>query len=103
MACQDEFALVMDGEVEVRLLKPDDASLAPAGSHGSIPLAAAPAGRPMGRVRARRGPIKLPPPGAAHQFHARSPRASLLPTPARRHTGGRWAASCQTPPPPPAC
>ena len=32
VACQDEFALVMDGEVEVRLWKPDDATLAPAGS-----------------------------------------------------------------------
>ena len=30
----------MDGEVEVRLVKPDDPALAPPGSHGSIPLAA---------------------------------------------------------------
>src|ERR1700736_1273745 len=29
VACQDEFALVMDGGVEGGLLKPDDRSLAP--------------------------------------------------------------------------
>src|SRR5260370_19281540 len=79
VACQDEFALVMDGEVEVRLWKPDDALLAPAGSHGSIPLAAAPAGRPMGRVRARRGPMTPLPARPAYPFPARSPSRILDP------------------------
>jgi len=50
VAAQDEFALVMDGEVEVRLVKPDDPALVPAGSHGSIPLATDPPGRKMGRA-----------------------------------------------------
>src|SRR6266508_5114845 len=42
VAAQDEFALVMDGLVEIRLVKPEDPSLVPPGSHGSIPLAASP-------------------------------------------------------------
>jgi len=84
VACQDEFALVMDGEVEVRLWKPDDASLAPAGSHGSIPLAAAPAGRKMGRVRAHDPPARrrgLPVPG-------REPERDPAPDAGRARHGG---------------
>src|SRR4029077_15240105 len=86
VACQDEFALVMDGEVEVHLLKPDDASLAPAGGHGSIPPAGAAAGRQMGRARAGRGHMTLLPAGAAYQFQAGSPSVILLQTLAGRDT-----------------
>jgi len=75
VACQDEFALVMDGEVEARLLKPDDGSLVPAGGQGSIPL-------------------------AAYQFHAGSPSVILLQTLAGRDTVERWAEICQTAPRP---
>src|SRR5437899_11770269 len=35
-AAHDEFALVMDGEIEVRLLKLDDAGAVPAGTQGSV-------------------------------------------------------------------
>src|SRR5213078_1983466 len=52
---QDEFALVMDGEVEIRLLKLDNPGVVPSGTRGSIALAGTPAGRRMGVVRARRG------------------------------------------------
>jgi len=96
VACQDEFALVMDGEVDVRLLKPDDASLVPAGGKGSIPLAGSPPGRKMGHVKARRGHMTLLPAGAAYQFHAGSPSVILLQTMAGRDTVERWAEICQT-------
>jgi len=102
VAAQDEFALVMDGEVEVRLVKPDDPALVPAGSHGSIPLATDPAGRKMGRVRARRGHMTLLPAGAAYQFHAAQPGVILLQTLAGRDTVERWAEICQTTPRPQA-
>ncbi|MGH7299332.1 MAG: hydroxyquinol 1,2-dioxygenase [Candidatus Rokuibacteriota bacterium] len=95
-AGHDEFALVMDGEVEVRLLKPDDSALVPPGTHGSVPLAAAPAGRKMGRVKARRGHMTLLPAGAAYQFHAAQPGVILLQTMAGRDTVERWADICQT-------
>jgi hypothetical protein len=104
VAAQDEFALVMDGEVEVRLVKPDDPSLVVPGTHGSIPLAGDPKGDPkgkkMGRVRARRGHMTLLPAGAAYQFHAGHPSVILLQTLAGRDTVERWAQICQTTPRP---
>jgi hypothetical protein len=102
VAAQDEFALVMDGEVEVRLVKPDDPSLVPPGSQGSIPLAANPPGKTMGRVRARRGHLTLLPAGAAYQFQAGHPSVILLQTLAGRDTVERWAQICQTTPRPQA-
>ena len=100
VAAQDEFALVMDGEVEVRLVKSDDPAVVPPGAHGSIPLAGEPRGKKMGRVRARRGHMTLLPAGAAYQFHAGQPSVILLQTLAGRDTVERWAEICQTTPRP---
>jgi hypothetical protein len=102
VAAQDEFALVMDGEIEVRLVKPDDVSLVPPGSQGSIPLPDTPIGKTMGRVRARRGHMTLLPAGAAYQFQAERPSVILLQTLAGRDTVERWAQICQTTPRPQA-
>jgi hypothetical protein len=93
---QDEFALVMDGEVEIRLLKLDDPGVVPAGSQGSIGLAGTPAGRKMGTVRARRGHMTLLPVGAAYQFHAAEPGVVLLQTLEGPDTIERWREICQT-------
>src|SRR5262245_24044527 len=95
---QDEFALVMDGEVEIRLLKLDNPGVVPAGTQGSVTLAGTPAGRKMGVVRARRGHMTLLPVGAAYQFHAPAPSVILLQTVAGRDTVERWAEICQTTP-----
>jgi hypothetical protein len=93
---QDEFALVMDGEVEIRLLKLADPGVVPAGATGSIALAGTPAGRKMGVVRARRGHMTLLPVGAAYQFHAPAPGVVLLQTLAGADTVERWGEICQT-------
>jgi len=95
-AAHDEFALVMDGEVEIRLLKLADPSVMPPDKHGSIALKGEPAGRRMGLVRARRGHMTLLPTGAAYQFHARRPGVILLQTTASDDTRYRWAEICQT-------
>jgi hypothetical protein len=95
-AAHDEFALVMDGEVEIRLRKLDDPTVVPSGKEGSIRLRGEPAGRPMGRVRARRGHMTLLPVGAAYQFHAERPGVILLQTIAGEDTQFRWAQICQT-------
>lgn len=95
-AGHDEFALVMDGEVEVRLRKLADPAVVPAGTPGSIRLPGEPAGRPMGAVRARRGHMTLLPVGAAYQFHAERPSVILLQTIAGADTQWRWAEICQT-------
>jgi hypothetical protein len=95
-AGHDEFALVMDGNVEIRLLKLDDPGVVPAATSGSVALAGEPAGRRMGVVRARRGHMTLLPGGAAYQFHAVRPGVILLQTLAGRDTVERWAEICQT-------
>lgn len=95
-AAHDEFALVMDGEVEIRLLKLDDPSIVPPQKEGSIRLPGNPAGRKMGLVKARRGHMALLPVGAAYQFHADRPGVILLQTMAGDDTQYRWAAICQT-------
>jgi hypothetical protein len=95
-AAHDEFALVMDGEVEIRLRKLDDPSLVPPGTRGSVGLPGTPAGRKMGLVRARRGHMTLLPAGAAYQFHATRPGVILLQTLAGHDTVERWAEICQT-------
>jgi len=94
----DEFALVMDGEVEIRLLKLDNPGVVPPGTRGSVALAGTPGGRKMGVVRARRGHMTLLPVGAAYQFHAARPGVVLLQTMAGADTVERWADICQTAP-----
>ena len=89
----DEFALVVDGEVEVRLVKLV-APVAPAGKDGSVRIDGEPAGRSMGRVRARRGHMTLLPANAAYQFHADRPGVILLQTILGDDTVERWAEIC---------
>lgn len=96
VAAHDEFALVMDGEVEVRLLKLADPSLVPTDTEGSVALLGEPAGRKMGVVRARRGHMALLPAKAAYQFHAARPGVIVLQTIAGVDTQFRWGAICQT-------
>ena len=93
---QDEFALVMDGEVEIRLLKLDNPGVVPPNTQGSVRLVGTPAGRKMGTVRARRGHMTLLPVGAAYQFHAAQPGVILLQTLFGAETVERWADICQT-------
>jgi hypothetical protein len=97
-APHDEFALIMDGEVEIRLQKlgPDD--LGPTAERGSNALAAGPSGAPMGRVVARRGHMTLLPVGAAYQFHSEAPAVILLQTQESPDTVYRWAEIIQTVP-----
>jgi hypothetical protein len=95
---QDEFALVMDGEVEIHLLKLADPGVVPAGTQGSVALAGTPAGAPMGRVRARRGHMTLLPVSTAYQFRAARPGVVLLQTLRSVDTVERWAEICQTAP-----
>ena len=94
----DEFALVMDGEVEIHLLKLGDPRVVPADTQGSVALPGTPAGTKMGRVRARRGHMTLLPVGAAYQFRADRPAVILLQTLVGRDTVERWADICQTGP-----
>jgi hypothetical protein len=93
----DEFALVMDGEVEFRFIKPDDASLVPQPEkEGSVALSGEPTGTRMGLVRARNGHMTLLPAGAAYQMKADRPGVVMLQTIAGDDTVYKWAEICRT-------
>ncbi len=96
-ASHDEFALVMDGEILIRLFKldnprdfhsPDDA--------GSRRIEGEPAGEPMGVVKAKRGHMTLLPADAAYQFHADAPGVVLLQTIKGPDSLERWGEICIT-------
>jgi len=91
----DEFALVMDGEVRVELLDPDDRLVDPDGS-GSIGLAAEPPGRRMGHVVARQGHQVMLPAGRCYRFHCDELGVVLLQTIEGPDTVYKWAEICQT-------
>jgi hypothetical protein len=94
-AAHDESVLVMDGEVEIHLVKlanPDVVS----GTEGSVALAGDAQGQKMGTITAKRGHMALLPKGAAYQFRAAKPGVLLIQTLQGTRTVEKWAAICQT-------
>jgi hypothetical protein len=96
-AAHDEFALVMDGKVEVRLVKLDQAAI-PGDKEGSVAIDGDPVGQKMGVVRAGRGHMTLLPANAAYQFHCDGVGVILLQTIEGDDTVFKWAEICQTMP-----
>jgi hypothetical protein len=94
-ADHDEFALAMDGEIEVHLVKLDSPA-APPGGQGAILLEGLPAGRKMGRLVLRRGHMGLLPKGSAYRFQADTPSAMMIQTLLGPVTVQKWAEICQT-------
>lgn len=95
-ADHDESALIMDGEVDVYLIKPDQPAV-PAGTVGSVKLSGEPKGAKMGWVKCRRGHQALLPKGAAYQFRSvGKPGVILLQTMKGAATVERWSEICQT-------
>lgn len=94
-ADHDEFALAMDGEIEVHLVKLDRPAAAP-GSEGAIRLDGLPDGRKMGRLVLRRGHMGLLPKGSAYRFQADKPSAMMIQTLLGPVTVQKWAEICQT-------
>ena len=89
----DEFALVMDGEVTVDLLKPDTPQVE-AGKEGAVRLPDEPKGRKMGRITARRGHMALLPKGSAYRFAASRPSAMIIQSILGDLTVEKWADIC---------
>lgn len=93
----DEFALCMDGEAEVELVKPDATqSIAGAEKHGAVRLQGEPRGPKMGWMRLRRGHQALLPAGAAYRFRAARPGVLVLQTCKGELSVEKWADICQT-------
>lgn len=95
-AAHDEAALVMDGELEVHYVKPEQPLVA-AGKEGTVKLSAEPTGKKMGWVKVRRGHMALLPAGAAYQFrNPGKPGVVLVQTILGENTIEKWAEICQT-------
>jgi hypothetical protein len=94
-AAHDEFALIVDGEVEIELVSLD-APIASSGQPGSVRLQGTPTGSVMGRIVARRGHMALLPANAAYRMKAANPSAVLLQTIEGEDTIHRWSEICQT-------
>jgi hypothetical protein len=96
-APHDEFALVMDGAVEIDLVKLDDpAHAAPSGTEGSVRILGDPAGRKMGRMKLGRGHQALLPRATAYRFRAPAIGVILLQTMLGRHSVQKWSEICYT-------
>ena len=91
----DEFALCMDGEIEIRLVKPDDAMVEP-DSEGARELDGDPQGKKMGRIVIRRGHQALLPAGAVYRFDAERVSVMIIQTCQGPATVEKWAEICQT-------
>jgi hypothetical protein len=96
-AAHDEFALVMDGAVEIHFVKIDDPrSHTAQDDQGSVAIDGDPPGAPMGFVRAGKGHMVLLPADCAYQFTAESPGVVLLQTIKGPDSVERWADICLT-------
>jgi hypothetical protein len=97
-ACaHDEFALALDHEIEVHLVKLDDPdAVVDPESEGARRLDDLPAGRKMGRIVLRRGHMALLPVGAAYRFQAPRPATLMIQTIDGPETVHKWATICQS-------
>ena len=92
-APHDEFAIVMDGEIEFTFFQLTDAEQ-PQHKAGAARLAADPKGKRMGRIIARRGHEVLLPKGSAYQFKAAKPSVAIIQTSAGPESVEKWSEIC---------
>jgi hypothetical protein len=93
----DEFALCMDGEVEVHLVQLDAAqTVADAEKNGAVRVQGEPRGRKMGWMKLKRGHQGMLPKHSAYQFRSAKPGVLVLQTCKGDVSVERWAEICQT-------
>lgn len=94
----DEFALVMDGDVEVHLVQLDAAqAVADADKNGAVQVAGEPRGAHMGWMKLSRGHQALLPKNTAYQFRAAGePGVIVLQTCKGDLSIEKWSDICQT-------
>ena len=97
VCAHDEFALSMDGEVEIHLVKLDAEQTVPDEAHnGAVLVKGEPQGSKMGWLKIRRGHQALLPKSAAYQFRSAKPAVLILQTCKGDLSVERWAEICQT-------
>ena len=93
----DEFALVMDGEVEIHLVKLDaPQTVADTEKNGAVLVEGTPQGQKMGWMKLKRGHQALLPKNTAYQFRSAKPGVVILQTCKGDLSIERWAEICQT-------
>lgn len=93
-ACaHDEFAVCMDGELEIQFVKLE--APAAAGKSGAVLVKGEPKGKKMGTVRLKRGHQALLPKGAAYQFKSAKPGVIMLQTILGELSVQRWSEICE--------
>jgi hypothetical protein len=93
-APHDEFAIVLDGTIDVQFVKPAHAKLVENAVQGSVRFDHMPQGQAMGHIRLRRGHQALLPAGAAYRFVAVDDGLLLLQTMLGQHSIQKWADIC---------
>lgn len=92
----DEFALCMDGEVEIQLIKLDDAqTVADTEKNGTVLVAGEPKGPKMGWIKLKRGHQAMLPKNCAYQFRTTAPTVLIVQTCKGELSLERWADICQ--------
>jgi len=93
----DEFALVMDGEVDIHLTKIGARQTVPdENKNGAVRVEGTPQGQAMGWMRLKRGHQALLPKNTAYQFRSAKPGVVVLQTCKGDLSIERWAEICQT-------
>jgi hypothetical protein len=97
-ACaHDEFALCMDGEVDVYLTKPhSEQAVEDSQKNGAVLVPVGPTGKKMGWMRLKRGHQGMLPAQCFYQFRTTRPGVLILQTCKGALSVERWAEICQT-------
>lgn len=93
----DEFALSMDGDVEIHLIKLEAAqTVKEENKNGAVLVQGEPKGIKMGWMKIKRGHQALLPKNTAYQFKSTQPGVLILQTCKGDLSVEKWADICQT-------
>lgn len=93
----DEFALVMDGEVEIHLVQLQGEQTVPDPEHnGAVLVKGEPKGKKMGWMKLRRGHQGMLPKNSAYQFRSAKRGVVIVQTCKGDLSIERWTDICQT-------
>ncbi len=94
-SAHDEFAVVLDGNVEVELVKLDQPeAVVPASKEGTVKAGPNPAGRKMGTIFLKRGHQALLPAGSAYRFKSSQPGVIMLQSIGGELSVEKWGEIC---------
>jgi hypothetical protein len=93
----DEFALCMDGEVEIHLIKlRSGQAITDTEKNGAVLVKEQPEGQKMGWLKIKRGHQAMLPKNSAYQFRNTSPAVLVIQTCKGDVSIERWSEICQT-------